>query len=97
MCVCVCVCVERDTHTYTERYRERKKNTKLCIEREKSRSDPHEAPKDIYKKGEEGWPVPGMVVPYEEPLDPEMVIDTERTSIEDAVEKIKREIERFNS
>ena len=69
----------------------------LCIEREKSRSQTHEAPKDIYKKGTEGWPVPGMVVPYEEPLNPESVLETERTSIEDAVERITREIIRFKS
>jgi adenylylsulfate kinase len=69
----------------------------LCIQREKSRPDTHEAPKDIYKKGGEGWPVPGTVVPYEEPLLPEIVIDTESTSVENAVEKITREIERFRS
>lgn len=66
---------------------------KLCIQREKSRVETHEAPKDIYKKGDKGWPVPGMVVPYEEPLNPEIVIDTGSTSIEDAAEKILNELE----
>jgi adenylylsulfate kinase len=69
----------------------------VCIQREKSRPESHEAPKDIYRKGEAGWPVPGMVVPYEEPVNPEIVIDTERTSIKHAIEKITQEIERFKS
>ena len=38
----------------------------ICIERERRRTDTHEAPKDIYQKGSEGWPVPGMTAPYEE-------------------------------
>lgn len=70
---------------------------KLCIQREKSRVETHEAPKDIYKKGDKGWPVPGMVVPYEEPLNPEIVIDTGSTSIEDAAEKILNELELLKS
>lgn len=69
----------------------------LCIQREKSRPETHGAPQDIYKKGGEGWPVPGMVVPYEEPAHPEIVIDTEHTTIEDAVERIKSEIGRLKS
>ena len=69
----------------------------LCIQREKSRPETHGAPQDIYKKGGEGWPVPGMVVPYEEPAHPEIVIDTEHTAIEDAVERIKSEIGRLKS
>ena len=45
-----------------------------CREREKYRIDPF-APKDIYRKAEAGAPVPGVNVPYEEPLTPELVID----------------------
>ena len=69
----------------------------LCIQREKNRIETYEAPKDIYKKGDKGWPVPGMVVPYEEPLNPEIVIDTGSTSIKDAVERILNELERLKS
>jgi adenylylsulfate kinase len=69
----------------------------LCIQRETSRSETHGAPQEIYKKGGAGWPVPGMVVPYEEPLHPEIVIDTESTTIENTLEKIKGEIERCRS
>jgi adenylylsulfate kinase len=60
----------------------------LCIEREKTRTDTHSAPKDIYEKGKAGWPVPGMNVPYEEPERPELVINTEKESPEEAAEKI---------
>ncbi len=69
----------------------------LCMKREKQRLERREAPKDIYKKGAEGWPVPGMVVPYEEPLNPEIVIDTDKTSLQDSIAKIEGEIERFIS
>ncbi len=56
-----------------------------CRKRERHRSETHAAPGDIYKKGEKGWPVPGVTVPYEEPLNPEVVIDTEVTDIEGVV------------
>ncbi len=56
-----------------------------CRRREMERTDAHEAPKSIYKKAEEGWPVPGITVPYEEPAKPEITIDTEKTAINDAV------------
>ncbi|MFZ6016803.1 MAG: adenylyl-sulfate kinase [Nitrospirota bacterium] len=69
----------------------------LCMERERQRLEAHEAPKDIYKKGAEGWPVPGMVVPYEEPLNPEMIIDTGRTSIRSIQRRIKRVIDKIQS
>jgi adenylylsulfate kinase-like enzyme len=62
------------------------------MKREKKRIERHEAPGDIYKKGAEGWPVPGMVVPYEEPLNPEIIIDTDKTSLEDSIAKIEKEI-----
>lgn len=69
----------------------------LCTQREKQRLETHEAPKDIYKKGAKGWPVPGMVVPYEEPLNPEIVIDTDKTSLEDSITRIEEGIARFKS
>jgi adenylylsulfate kinase len=62
------------------------------MKRERQRLETHEAPKDIYKKGAEGWPVPGINVPYEEPLNPEVVIDTDKTSIKDAIVIIERAI-----
>jgi adenylylsulfate kinase len=68
----------------------------LCIRREQQRLETREAPKDIYKKGASGWPVPGIAAPYEEPLSPEVVIDTEKTSLRDgiaAVEDIMRKLQ----
>ncbi len=59
-----------------------------CRRREILRQDTRGAPKDIYKKGEKGWPVPGVNAPYEEPVSPEIVIDAERTSVEDGADKI---------
>ncbi|HDH02000.1 MAG TPA: adenylyl-sulfate kinase, partial [Nitrospirae bacterium] len=56
-----------------------------CSRRERLRRETHAAPKDIYEKGKKGWPVPGVTVPYEEPLNPEVLIDTEVTDIEGAV------------
>ncbi len=56
----------------------------LCMEREKTRLDTHEAPRDIYDKGRKGSPVPGLNVAYEEPDNPELVIDTAATSPYDA-------------
>ncbi len=59
-----------------------------CRRREEKREDLHQAPKSIYKKADEGWPVPGVNVPYEEPARPEITIDTERTDINKAVKII---------
>ncbi|MGE5301395.1 MAG: adenylyl-sulfate kinase [Acidobacteriota bacterium] len=59
-----------------------------CRKRETLRRDTHSAPRDIYAKGEKGWPVPGVNAPYEEPMSPEVVIDVEAVSVEDAVEEI---------
>lgn len=55
--------------------------------REQTRID-ESAPRDIYKKAEKGAPVPGVVVPYEEPLHPELIIDTDKTSVDDSVKAI---------
>lgn len=68
----------------------------LCEEREKKRERPFGAPRDIYKKAEEGWPVPGRLAPYEEPPAPELVIDTENTSPEEAAEEISRYLRSFH-
>ncbi len=60
----------------------------VCIRREQRRIASHEAPRDIYRKGAEGWPVPGMSAAYEEPLNPEVRIDTDSTSAEEAAQMI---------
>ena len=70
---------------------------KLCMERETQRLERHEAPADIYKKGSAGSPVPGLVIPYEDPLNPDVIVDTDKTSLEDSIERIDIEIARFIS
>lgn len=57
----------------------------VCTEREISRKETHGAPKDIYEKGKAGWPVPGVQVPYEEPLNPELTIQTDKSSLKEAL------------
>lgn len=66
-----------------------------CRQREGQRTETHGAPKGIYQKGKAGWPVPGVNAPYEEPLHPEVVIDSEKVTAADAAELIVRFIERF--
>jgi adenylylsulfate kinase len=75
---------------YREVYLRCKKD--VCMQREEKRTDRHGAPRDIYKKGAEGWPVPGLTAPYEEPIHPEVTIDTDTTPVEKAVEIIQKEI-----
>ncbi len=62
----------------------------VCMVREQERINTHGAPRDIYKKGAGGWPVPGITVPYEEPIDPEVTIDTDRISVKEAGEIIRK-------
>lgn len=57
----------------------------LCRRREEKRIQTHGAPKDIYAKGERGWPVPGLSAPYEEPEDPELLIEADARSLSEAV------------
>ena len=66
-----------------------------CINRERQRQETRGAPKDIYKKGEQGWPVPGMNVPYEESPGPEIIIDTRSTTVHEAAELIEEKILRL--
>jgi adenylylsulfate kinase len=61
----------------------------ICMKRERVRIDEY-APKDIYRKAEKGAPVPGVVVPYEESIRPELILDTDKISIEESVREIQR-------
>lgn len=60
----------------------------ICKERETHRWKRHSAPKGIYKKGKAGWPVPGVSAPYEEPLNPDILVETDRVSVKEAVSAI---------
>lgn len=59
-----------------------------CRKREMERLDTHGAPRDIYAKGKEGWPVPGVNAPFEEPLEPEIEIDSSTISPKKAADLI---------
>jgi adenylylsulfate kinase len=59
-----------------------------CMERERDRKATY-APTGIYKKSEnEGATVPGVNVPYEEPLNPEVVEDSEQMSVKECAERV---------
>jgi adenylylsulfate kinase len=62
----------------------------VCMKREAERENTHLAPADIYEKGKKGKAptVPGIGVPYEEPLNPEIKLDSSKLSAEECVEKI---------
>ncbi|MBI4839261.1 MAG: adenylyl-sulfate kinase [Nitrospirae bacterium] len=57
----------------------------VCMMRERKRVNTHGAPRKIYEKGK---PVPGVRVPYEKPVKPEIIIDTEKEIPMQAVKKI---------
>ncbi len=63
-----------------------------CVKRERQRQETRGAPKDIYQKGKQGWPVPGINVPYEEALSPEIIIDTGSTAVHEAVLLIEEKV-----
>jgi adenylylsulfate kinase len=62
----------------------------LCIDREAQRKNTRLAPKEIYKKGITGksGTVPGINVPYEAPVHPELILDTDRLSADQSAESI---------
>lgn len=67
----------------------------ICQRRERSRPAGH-APRGIYDAaGHPGATVPGVDVPYEPAVAPELVIDTSTTGVEAAVERILTLIERL--
>ena len=60
----------------------------ICRERERTRAPGH-APREIYRKGGlPGATVPGVDVPYEMALAPELLIDTSVQSLGEAVEQV---------
>lgn len=62
----------------------------VCMEREARRKETHGAPRGIYAKAltGESSTVPGVGVPYEEPLRPELVVDSAKLTPEESAEKI---------
>lgn len=63
----------------------------VCIEREsRRRGRTYHAPEAVYKKAfaGESKTVPGIGVPYEEPLSPEVTVDSDKMSPEECAERI---------
>lgn len=65
-----------------------------CVQREGARLERRGAPRGVYEKGKAGWPVPGVQAPYEEPLNPEIIIETDRIGPSEAVTQISRFLHR---
>jgi adenylylsulfate kinase len=65
-----------------------------CSIRERKRTDTRGAPADIYKKGKSGWPVPGVNAPYEEPINPEVEVETTCSSAEDIIALVDDSLKR---
>ena len=67
----------------------------VCMEREATRGRSHHAPRKIYSKAREGRAptVPGVGQPYEKTEHPEVIIDTTRSSIEEAAAKIFKKLQ----
>jgi adenylylsulfate kinase len=63
---------------------------KLCIDRETKRSRTHLAPKKIYSKALKGEAptVPGIGQPYEQPLNPEVTVNTATCRPQECAKKI---------
>ena len=69
----------------------------VAMEREKKRMKRRGAPRGIYAKGKSGWPVPGLTAPYEEPLSPELAIETDRTGVRAAARLVDGLLRRMRS
>ncbi|MFO8020438.1 MAG: adenylyl-sulfate kinase [Promethearchaeia archaeon] len=67
---------------------------KVAIKREMSRADTKEAPDEIYEKAKKGESktVPGIQVKYEDPKDPDLIVNTDKLNIEESAHKIKSKI-----
>jgi adenylylsulfate kinase len=62
----------------------------ICQERERTRPMGH-APRDIYRQaGRPGATVPGVNVPYEPAVSPELLIDTSQQSVDEAAGRVVR-------
>ncbi len=67
-----------------------KRHSEICITREKERTVIFQAPRDIYPKGltRMSRTVPELNVTYEEPLNPEVVINSNDLNLKNCAEKI---------
>jgi len=67
---------------------------RICIMRERRRRITLGAPRGVYRKAEkkESYTVPGIGVPYERPLRPEVIVDSVRLTPEQSADKILKKI-----
>lgn len=67
---------------------------KIAIKRETEREDTKGAPKNVYEKAQSGESstIPGVQVEYEDPKDPDLVVNTARLSIAESARKIQSKI-----
>ena len=61
----------------------------ICIQREKKRKNTHYAPKRIYDKAfsRKDTTIPGIGSPYEKPENPELVLNSNKLSIQECIKK----------
>ncbi len=66
----------------------------VCMEREAKRGKRFQAPKDIYKRAARGEAptVPGLGAPYEEPIHPHVIVDSEKLSPEECAQDIYKKL-----
>ena len=66
----------------------------VCVIREKRRKITYGAPQGVYRKAEkkQSLTVPGVGVPYERPLKPEVVVDSQRLTPHQSAERVLRKI-----
>lgn len=66
----------------------------VCMERERSRVDLHGAPRKIYDKAKSGGSrtVPGVGVAYEEPINPEVTVESNLLSPQESAERIVKNL-----
>jgi len=69
----------------------------VCREREVMRRETYGAPRNIYRKSKAGWPVPGVSAPYEEPENPSLIVETDKISMPEILQKIEDVITRLQS
>ena len=69
----------------------------ICVQREATRVETSHAPKGIFEKALKGKAptVPGMGSPYEEPLRPEVVVESDKLTPEKCAETILNQLSAF--
>ena len=69
----------------------------ICLEREATRVETLHAPRGIYEKAMKGKAptVPGIGSPYEEPLEPEAVVESDKLTPEECADAILSQLHAF--